>query len=91
MKGRGESPKTAILQLEERENRNTAYPNTETAVTNGIKLALSRLQIRLLSRDVYISLDKKVNVLKSCLRNTVRDFATRKSLAVTGPNAGQAG
>ena len=44
------------------ENRNTAYPNTETAVTNGIKLALSRLQIRLLSRDVYI-LDKKVNVL----------------------------
>ena len=60
---RGGGPKTAILQLEERENRNTAYPNTETAVTNGIKLALSRLQIRLLSRDVYISLDKKVNVL----------------------------
>ena len=61
--GGGGGPKTAKLQLEERENRNTAYPNTETAVTNGIKLALSRLQIRLLSRDVYISLDKKVNVL----------------------------
>ena len=59
----GGGSETAILQLEERENRNTAYPNTETAVTNGIKLALSRLQIRLLSRDVYISLDKKVNVL----------------------------
>ena len=63
VEGGGGGPKTAILHLEERENRNTAYPNTETAVTNGIKLALSRLQIRLLSGDVYISLDKKVNVL----------------------------
>ena len=41
-------------------NGNTAYPNTETAVTNGIKLALSRLQICLLSRDVYILLDKRL-------------------------------
>ena len=42
--GAGGCPKTAILHLEERENRNIAYPNTENAVTNGIKLALSRLQ-----------------------------------------------
>ena len=57
-----ENHNTAHGRTRKPQYRIKIYPNTETAVTNGKKLPLSRLQIRLFNGDVYVSLDKKVNV-----------------------------